>query len=234
VQETRGWSEERGVTLSQRSKEFAHDYRYFPEPDLPPVFVSREWVEALRARLPELPDAKRERYEREFGLSRYDAGQLAATAAVSAFFERAMALYPQPKVVANWVQGELFRLLKEADVEIDETRVTPEHLVEVLQLLDAGKLNGALAKQVFDEVFATGERPAAIMATRGLEQVSDSGELERIIGEVLAANPQPVADYRAGKETAINFLKGQVMKATKGKANPAVATDLLVAQLKAE
>ena len=232
VQETRGWNEDRGVTVSQRSKEFAHDYRYFPEPDLPPVFVSREWVAELRARLPELPDAKRERYQRDFGLSAYDAGQLVASPAVSAFFERAVALYPQPKLVANWVEGELFRLLKEADVEIDETRVTPEHLAELLGLLEKGTLSGALAKQVFEEVFATGERPAAIVQERGLAQISDTSELERIVGDVLAGHPQPVADYRAGKETALNFLKGQVMKATRGKANPAVVTDLLTARLR--
>jgi len=232
VQETRGWSEERGVTLSQRSKEFAHDYRYFPEPDLPPVFVTREWVEGLRARLPELPDAKRERYQRDYGLSAYDAGQLVASPAVSAFFERVLALHPQPKVVANWVQGELFRLLKDADVEIDETRVTPEHLAELLSLLEQGVVSGALAKQVFEEVFATGERPEAIVQARGLAQISDSGELEQIVGEVLASHPQPAADYRAGKEAALNFLKGQVMKATRGKANPNLVTDLLVARLR--
>jgi len=127
------------------------------------VFVTREWVEGLRARLPELPDAKRERYQRDYGLSAYDAGQLVASPAVSAFFERVLALHPQPKVVANWVQGELFRLLKDADVEIDETRVTPEHLAELLSLLEQGVVSGALAKQVFEEVFATGERPEAIV-----------------------------------------------------------------------
>ncbi len=232
VQETRGWVDDRGVTVSQRSKEHAHDYRYFPEPDLPPVFASREWVTELRARLPELPDARRERYQCEYGLSAYDAAQLSSTPGISRYFERVVALYPQPKVVANWVQGELFRLLP-PEMDPGEARFTPEHFAELLGLLERGVLSQTLAKQVFEEAFASGERPEAIVRERGLAQISDSGELERIVAEVLAANPRPVADYHAGKETALNFLKGQVMKATRGKANPAVVTDLLVAALRA-
>ncbi|HLH23167.1 MAG TPA: Asp-tRNA(Asn)/Glu-tRNA(Gln) amidotransferase subunit GatB [Chloroflexota bacterium] len=231
TQETRGWMDDRGVTVSQRSKEFAHDYRYFPEPDLPPVFVSREWVAELRARLPELPDARRERYQREYGLNAYDAAQLSGSPAVARYFERAVALYPNAKVVANWVQGELFRLLP-AEADPAATPLTPEHLAELLGLVERGVLSQALAKQVLEEAFESGARPEAIVQERGLAQISDTSELERIVAEVLAANPQPVADYRAGKETAANFLKGQVMKATRGKANPAVVTDLLTAQLR--
>ncbi len=231
VQETRGWVDDRGVTVSQRSKEYAHDYRYFPEPDLPPVFVSREWVAELRARLPELPDARRERYQREYGLSAYDAGVLSGSLGVARYFERVVALYPQPKTVANWIQGELFRLLP-PETDPNDTPLTPEHFAEVLRLLERGVLSQALAKQVFEEAFATGARPEAIVAAKGLAQISDASQLERIVAEVLAANPQPVADYRAGKETALNFLKGQVMKATRGKANPAVVTDLLLAALR--
>jgi aspartyl-tRNA(Asn)/glutamyl-tRNA(Gln) amidotransferase subunit B len=231
VQETRGWVDDRGITVSQRSKEFAHDYRYFPEPDLPPVFVTREWVEELRARLPELPDARRERYQRDFGLSAYDAGQLVASPAVARFFERTVALYPQPKVVSNWVQGELFRLLKEPDADPADTPLTPEHFAELLGLVERGVLSLALAKQVFEETFASGERPEAIVQARGLSQISDSGELERIVAEVLAANPKPVADFRAGKEAALSALIGQVMKATRGKANPGVVTTLLRTRL---
>jgi aspartyl-tRNA(Asn)/glutamyl-tRNA(Gln) amidotransferase subunit B len=230
VQETRGWVDDRGVTVSQRSKEHAHDYRYFPEPDLPPVFASREWVAELRARLPELPDARRERYQQEYGLSAYDAGQLSTSPAVARYFERVVALYPQAKVVANWVQGELFRVLP-PEMDPNDAPLTPEHLAELLTLLERGVLSQALAKQVFEEAWASGERPEAIVQARGLAQISDTGELERIVAEVLAANERPVADYHAGKETALNFLKGQVMKATRGKANPAVVTDLLVAAL---
>ena len=231
VQETRGWVDDRGVTVSQRSKEFAHDYRYFPEPDLPPVFVSREWVAELRGRLPELPDARRERYQHDYGLSAYDAGQLVAAPAMARFFEQTVALYPQPKIVANWVQGELFRLLKEPEADPADSRLTPEHLAELLGLVERGVLSQSLAKQVLEESFASGERPEAIVQARGLSQISDTSELERIVDDVLASNPQAVTDYRGGKETAQKFLVGQVMKATRGKANPAVANELLLARL---
>ena len=231
VQETRGWVEDRGVTVSQRSKEFAHDYRYFPEPDLPPVFIAREWVAELQAGLPELPDARRDRYQRDYGLSAYDAAQLAGSASVAQFFEAVVARYPKPKVVANWVQGELFRLLGERDLA--DTPLTPEHLAELLALVEQGTINHAAGKQVFEEAFASGERPAAIVERLGLQQVSDSGELERVVDEVIEANPKPVADYLAGKETAVGFLMGQVMKATRGKANPGVVTPLLRARLDA-
>ena len=235
VQETRGWVDDRGITVPQRSKEFAHDYRYFPEPDLPPVFISREWVAQLRARLPELPDARRERYQREYGLSAYDAGQLAGSHAIAQFFERTVALYPKPKVVANWVQGELFRLLKDREtLDLSDLRLTPEHLAELLTLVDRGVLSLALARQVFEEAFVTGERPEAIVQARGLAQISDTAELERVVDEVLATNPRPVADYRAGKEAALSFLMGQVMKATRGKANPSVVAELLRARLRTD
>jgi aspartyl-tRNA(Asn)/glutamyl-tRNA(Gln) amidotransferase subunit B len=235
VQETRGWVEDRGITVPQRSKEFAHDYRYFPEPDLPPVFISREWVAQLRARLPELPDARRERYQREYGLSAYDAGQLAGSHAIAQFFERTVALYPKPKVVANWVQGELFRLLKDREtLDLSDLRLTPEHLAELLTLVDRGVLSLALARQVFEEAFATGERPEAIVQARGLAQISNTAELERVVDAVLATNPRPVADYRAGKEAALSFLMGQVMKATRGKANPGVVAELLRARLRTD
>jgi len=232
VQETRGWVDDRGVTVSQRSKEFAHDYRYFPEPDLPPVFVSREWVAELRARLPELPDARRDRYMREYGLNAYDAAQLAGSAAVARFFEAVVARYPKPKVVANWIQGEVFRLLP-PDGTLDATPLRPEHLAEILELVERGTLSQALGKQVLEETFQTGERPAALVERRGLTQISDTAELERVVADVLANNPKPVADYLGGKETALSFLMGQVMKATRGKATPSVVTELLRERLQA-
>lgn len=231
AQETRGWDDDRGVTVSQRSKEEAHDYRYFPEPDLPPVFVSREWITELRSRLPELPDARRERYQHEFELSRYDATQLTSSLAVSRFFERATALSAKPKTVANWIQGELFRILRERDVEIENTRLTPEHLAELLTLIDEGTISQGIAKQVFEETASAGASPRAIIAERGLVQISDTGELERVVAEAIAANPQAVADYRQGKKQAMGFLTGQIMKSTRGKANPAVVNELLQRQL---
>lgn len=227
VQETRGWDEDRGATVAQRSKEEAHDYRYFPEPDLPPVFISRQWVAQLRSRLPELPDARRDRYVREFQLGHYDAAQLTASLGISAFFERAAALYSKPKVVANWIQGELFRILREQDTEIEGTRATPKHLVELLDLLDQGAINQTTAKQIFEEVVLGGVSPRALVMERELIQISDTRELERAIAEAIAANPQAVADYRAGKIQAMGFLTGQVMKATRGKANPALVNEIL-------
>lgn len=231
VQETRGFDEDRGITVSQRSKEEAHDYRYFPEPDLPPVFISTEWVDELRTRLPELPDAKRDRYAREYGLSPYDAVQLTSSVATSTFFERSVALYPKPKVVANWVQGELFRILNDAGIELEESHATPESLVEVLGLVDDGTITQAVAKQVFEEAVKAGAAPKTIVAERGLTQISDTGELEQAVADAIAANPQAVADYRAGKQAAIGFLTGQVMKATRGKASPGAVNEILRKQL---
>jgi aspartyl-tRNA(Asn)/glutamyl-tRNA(Gln) amidotransferase subunit B len=230
-QETRGWDEDRGVTVAQRSKEEAHDYRYFPEPDLPPIFVTTEWIEATRKRLPELPDARRDRYARDFELSRYDAAQLTGSLPVSNFFEAAVATYSKPKVIANWIQGELFRILRERDAELDDLPLRPEHLLEVLQLVDDGTITQAVAKQVFEEAATTGSAPRQIVADRGLVQISDTSELERVVAEAIAANPQAAADYRSGKVQAKGFLTGQVMKATKGKANPALVSDILQQQL---
>ncbi|MGQ9674050.1 MAG: Asp-tRNA(Asn)/Glu-tRNA(Gln) amidotransferase subunit GatB [Chloroflexota bacterium] len=230
-QETRGWVEEKGVTVSQRSKEFAHDYRYFPEPDLPPLVLSESWVADIRARLPELPDARRQRFVDQLGLSSYDAGVLTVSKAVADYFEAAVALYPNPKVVSNWVTGELFRLLKAEDVDIQESKVRPEDLAEMLKLIDQGTISGRMAKDVFEEMFSSGKSAGQVVAERGLAQISDRAELEARVDQVLADNPQAVADYRAGKRQAAGFLVGQVMKATKGKANPAVVNELLQEKL---
>jgi len=226
-QETRGWVEDRGVTVPQRTKEYAHDYRYFPEPDLPPMVLAREWVEELRARLPELPDARRERFMRQYALSHYDAAQLAAEKSVAELFEGTVARGFAAKTVANWVQGEVFRLLNESGKELEQTPLTVDHLAELLALVERGTISGTAAKAVLEETFQTGERPGAVVERRGLTQISDAEALRATVAEVLAANPQAVSDYRAGKTTAINFLKGQVMKATRGKANQAVAERLL-------
>jgi len=233
-QETMGWDEARNITVLQRSKEYAHDYRYFPEPDLPPLILSREWVEEIRARLPELPDAKLERFVREYGLSRYDAEVLVAERAVADYFEecaKAGAGRVEPKAIANWVTGELFRLMKVQEVEIGQVEITPDKLAALIGLVQDGTISTTAAKDVFAEMFETGRAPDEIVRERGLAQISDEVELSRIVDEVIAANPEPVADYRAGKEQALRFLVGQVMRATRGKANPKAVNELLLEKL---
>jgi aspartyl-tRNA(Asn)/glutamyl-tRNA(Gln) amidotransferase subunit B len=224
TQETRGWQEERGVTVSQRTKEEAHDYRYFPEPDLPPLFVGREWVEELRARLPELPDVRRERYEATFGLSRYDAELLSTEPATATFFEATIAAGADPKKAANWIQNDLARLRAETG---EDGRVEPDQLAELIGLVDSGTIGGSAAKQVLEASFRTGRTPRTLVDELGLAQVSDAGALEAAVHAAIQSQPSAAADYRAGKVTAINFLKGQVMKTTRGKANPAVVEELL-------
>jgi aspartyl-tRNA(Asn)/glutamyl-tRNA(Gln) amidotransferase subunit B len=230
IQETRGWVDERGVTVSQRTKEFAHDYRYFPEPDLPPMYFSREWVGEVERRLPELPEARRNRFIDNLGLTPYDADLLTATRATADFFEAALDGSVSPdraKAVSNWMQGELFRLLNETGTEIESSRLRPEHLTELLDLLEKGTISGKIAKDFFPEMFRTGKKPSDIVSEKGLVQVSDVAEIQRIVEEAVAANPQPVADYLAGKERALVFLVGYVMKTTRGKANPEVVNRLL-------
>jgi aspartyl-tRNA(Asn)/glutamyl-tRNA(Gln) amidotransferase subunit B len=216
--ETRGWDESRQSTYHMRPKEEENDYRYFPEPDLPPLLTSPEWLAEIKARLPELPATRRTRYQTEFGLSAYDAGVLVNDAAATAMFEGVLAVGPRlaPKQVANWVTGEYLRLAKAAG---DGDRVFAPELAVLLKLIEDGIISGTNAKEVFAEHFATGMGVTAIVKARGLEQISDAGALGAAIDEVLAANPGAVADYRAGKAAAVGFLVGQVMKATRGQAN---------------
>ena len=216
--ETRGWDESRQSTYHMRPKEEENDYRYFPEPDLPPLLTSPEWLAEIKARLPELPATRRTRYQTEFGLSAYDAGVLVNDAAATAMFEGVLAVGPRlaPKQVANWVTGEYLRLAKAAG---DGYRVFAPELAVLLKLIEDGIISGTNAKEVFAEHFATGMGVTAIVKARGLEQISDAGALGAAIDEVLAANPGAVADYRAGKAAAVGFLVGQVMKATRGQAN---------------
>jgi len=234
VQETRGWVEEKGATVSQRSKEYAHDYRYFPEPDLPPLVVSREWVEETRARLPELPDARRDRFVSQYGLSGYDADLLTASRALADYFETSVKLMPQgvelnkrAKTVANWLLGEFTRLLNAESMEVGKARVQPQHLVEMLDLVDRGTLSTTMAKVVFEEMFRSGKRPAEIVREKGLVQISGADELEAVLERVLSANAQAVADFKRGREQSLTFLVGQVMRATKGQANPKMVNELL-------
>jgi aspartyl-tRNA(Asn)/glutamyl-tRNA(Gln) amidotransferase subunit B len=238
VQETRGWVEDKGVTVSQRSKEYAHDYRYFPEPDLPPLAISRELVEEIRSRLPELPDARRDRIMSEYSLSRYDANLITASRAQADYFESCLKLFPEgtnakknSKAVANWILGEFARLLNLTGSEIRESRVEPQHLVDLIGLVRNGTLNNNMAKAVFEDMFNSGKRAAEVVEEKGLAQLSDAPELEEIVDRVLAENEQAVADFREGKEQALKFLVGQVMRATKGQANPKIVNELLAKRL---
>ncbi len=235
-QETMGWDEARGTTVPQRSKEEAHDYRYFPEPDLPRLEVSRAWVDEIRARLPELPDEKRERLTRILGLNAYDASVLTAEKAVADFFDRAVAagepLGIEPKAVANWITGELFRLMHDKDTDIEAVRIAPAHIPELIALINQGTISTTIAKQVFDVMFATGHAPQAIVKEKGLAQISDANALASVIDRVLSENDKPVQEYLGGKDATLKYLVGQVMKATRGQANPTLVADLLVKKLR--
>lgn len=232
-QETRGWVETRGATVSQRSKEHAHDYRYFPEPDLPPLIISREWVEEIRAQLPELPDARRMRYKTEYGLSEQDANVMTEDKALGDYFERVMATSQvsdrkaRAKKVASWL-SEVVRLLKDNGLSIQECSLPPAALANLLDLLDKDRITGTQAKEVLEEAFATGEMPEAIVTRKGIKPpISDLGTLERIIEEVVTNNPKVVDDYRGGKMNALQFLVGQVMKRTRGQAKADIVQTLL-------
>ncbi len=222
-----------GETRMMRSKEEAHDYRYFPDPDLLPVKLEEDWIEAIRAALPELPQAKQARYQTDYGLSVYDAATLTASRAMAEYFESALSTRPQldAKLVANWVMGELSAALNREGLDFKASRVSPASLAGLLARLQDGTLSGKLAKEVFAAMWAGEGEADAIIEARGLKQMSDAGELERIIAEVLAANPKSVQEYRAGKEKAFNALVGQVMKATRGKANPQQVNELLKQRL---
>jgi aspartyl-tRNA(Asn)/glutamyl-tRNA(Gln) amidotransferase subunit B len=232
VQETRLFDPATGTTRSMRGKEEAHDYRYFPDPDLVPIVIGNDWIEEVRNSLPELPDAKRKRYQEELGLPEYDAEVLAASREIADYFDACVALYPQAKQVSNWVMGELLRALKEDNREIADCPVTPNLLTEMLKLVESGTISGKIAKTVFDEMYKTGKEPAKIVEEKGLVQVSDTGAIEKIIDEVLASAPDKVADYRGGKEKLFGFFIGQIMKASKGKANPALVNEILLTKLK--
>ena len=230
---TVGWDDRRGITVVQRSKEYAADYRYFPEPDLPPLEVSRQWVEELRSQLPELPDVKRERFMRDHGLSAYDAGLLAADRAIARYFEACVALYPEAKTVANWITGDLFRWMKESGKEIDAVRITPQNLIGLLRLVEKGTVSISSAREVFGIMFDTGQAADKVVQERGLAQIADEFALARVVTQVLVDNPGPVKQYLEGKETVVTFLMGQVMRATRGKADPQVVRRLLQGRLDA-
>jgi aspartyl-tRNA(Asn)/glutamyl-tRNA(Gln) amidotransferase subunit B len=241
AQETRGWVDDSEITVSQRTKEYASDYRYFPEPDLPPLVIQPEWVDSIRESLPELPRQRMARFVSEFGLSEYDAELLTTTKASADYFERAVESgnaegqdeRDLAKSVSNWLLGEMARLLNQTELTIDDVKIAPDQIVELQNLVKAGTLNSNMAKDVFERMFESGGSPAAIAEAEGLVQISDTDAVNAAVAEAIAANPQPVQDYLDGKETAIRFLVGQVMKATRGKANPQIATEMLNDKLEA-
>ena len=231
-QETRRWDDAAGRTFVMRTKEYAHDYRYFPEPDLMPVVVSDAMLAEIRKLLPELPEAKRQRFVKQYGLPEYDAGVLVADVTLAAFYERAAQGARNPKAIANWVMTELLGKLAEAKKTLDDCLIKPEQLAKLVALIDAGQISGKIGKEVFAEMFNTGKSPDAIVTEKGLAQVSDSGAIEGFVDEAIAKNPKSVADFKAGNEAAVNFLKGQVMKFSKGKANPQLVGEILLRKLK--
>ncbi len=245
VQETRGWVEEMGKTVSQRSKEYAHDYRYFPEPDLPPLVLSREWVEEMRSQLPELPEARRDRFVAEYGLPLYDANLLTGSKAMADYEEEfvekfvkmgelgSLSKSEKAKLGSNWLLGEVSRITNTNNIDLADFRekVSPERLVRLTDLMVKGSVSGTTAKPVLEEMFQTGKDPAEIVQERGLSQISDTRAIETEVIAAIDGNRQAVADYGAGKVTALKFLVGQVMKATAGRANPQMVSELLKRRL---
>ncbi len=226
-QETRLWNLDRGETAVMRSKEEAHDYRYFPDPDLVPLKLDKEWIEGFRGSVPELPVARVNRLVQDYGLPEYDAGVLTVSKGIADYFEACVKLFNQPKTISNWVMGELTRELNLSGVDITASPVTPERLVDLLQLVEKGTISLKVAREIFPELFSSGKAPEQIVQEKGLTQVSDEGALDKIIDEVVTKNPAQVAQFKEGKQQVLGFLVGQVMKASGGKANPGKVNELL-------
>jgi len=226
-QETRLWNLDRGETAVMRSKEEAHDYRYFPDPDLVPLKLEREWIESFRASVPELPVARMKRFVGEFGLPEYDAGVLTASKGIADYFETCVKLFNQPKTVSNWVMGELTRELNNSGTNVGASPVTPEQLVGLLEMVEKGTISLKVARDMFPELYRSGKSAEQIVREKGLTQVSDEGALDKIIEEVLTKNPTQVAQFKEGKQQVLGFLVGQAMKASGGKANPGKVNELL-------
>nr|WP_258931335.1 Asp-tRNA(Asn)/Glu-tRNA(Gln) amidotransferase subunit GatB [Desulfoferrobacter suflitae] len=227
IQETRLWDTGRNTTVSMRGKEEAHDYRYFPDPDLVAIVIDEQWIERVRGSLPELPDAKRERFMRDYELPPYDAQVLTSSKALADYFEAAVQRFAQPKLVSNWIMSELLRELKKDEKDIEGCQVTPQQLAELLELIDKDIISGKIAKSVFQEMYTTGRSAAGIIDDQGLKQVKDESAIESVIDEVLAENNKEVELFRGGKEKLFGFFVGQVMKKTKGKANPKLVNEIL-------
>jgi aspartyl-tRNA(Asn)/glutamyl-tRNA(Gln) amidotransferase subunit B len=233
-QETRRWDADSGVTIAMRTKEYAHDYRYFPEPDLPPVVTSRRQIEELQSKLPELPRCRRERFVKEYSIPEYDAAVLTADMAVADYFEQAAKLSSNPKAVSNWIMTEMMRLLSEKQIDIKGVMITPGALAGLVKLVDKKIINSNSAKEVFAVLFEKGGDPDQVVKEKGLVQVSDTGAIEKFIEQAIADNPKSVADYLGGKEVAAKHIVGQVMKLSRGKANPQLVATILEEKLKVE
>jgi aspartyl-tRNA(Asn)/glutamyl-tRNA(Gln) amidotransferase subunit B len=227
LQETRLFNVDTGETVGMRSKEHAHDYRYFPEPDLAPLRIGEDWLARIRESMPELPGARRARFVEAYGLREYDADVLTATRALGDYFEQAARSAGDPRATAHWVMGDLAAALKDAGKDISESPVSAANLGRLVMLIAQGKISGKLAKEIFPKMFAAGDPPEAVIEREGLAQISDEGALARIVDEIIAANPKQVEQYRGGKSSVIQFFVGQVMKATRGQANPAMVDKVL-------
>ena len=233
-QETRRWDDDKGIGYAMRSKEDAHDYRYFPEPDLAPIILSDEYVDAIKAEIPEMQYARKERYISECALPEYDADQITSSKYMADFFEKSEAKCKNAKLVSNWLMGDISRKINESEEmnDIRDVKFTAEDLGDLITLIDKGTISSAIAKKVFEDMFETGKKPEDIVKEKGLVQITDEGAIKEIVVKVISENPQSVADYKAGKDKAIGFIVGQVMKASKGKANPGIVNKLIVEELK--
>lgn len=238
LQETRLWNPDREVTRSMRAKELAHDYRYFPDPDLLPLVIDQQWIDQIKSSLPEPPNARQRRFVSQYDLPPYDADLLTHRKDIADYFEAALKIHCNPKAISNWVMGDLFRLLKErkldGDLYINLWPLAPENLAGMVQLIDQGKISGKIAKAIFDEMLDSGRSAQTIVAEKGLEQVSDAASIETAIDGVLAAHPEQVAEYRSGNEKVLGFLVGRIMKATQGKVNPQKTNEILRQKLTGE
>jgi len=232
IQETRLWDPNQGITISMRGKEEAHDYRYFPDPDLVPLRIDEKWIEEIRKTLPELPDEKKSRFIKIYGIPEYDAEILTSTKAMANYFEECVSLFPEAKIVSNWMMGDFLRMLKRDEREIDQCPVTPKHLAGMLKMIKNGTISGKIAKDVFEEMYRTGDMPEKIVKEKGWVQILDIDEIESVIHMVLEENPRQVDEYKKGKEKIFGFLVGEVMKKTKGKANPQLVNEILKKKLK--
>jgi aspartyl-tRNA(Asn)/glutamyl-tRNA(Gln) amidotransferase subunit B len=227
IQETRLWDDAQGASISMRSKEEAHDYRYFPDPDLVPILVDDAWVERIRKELPELPLAKRERFLKDYQIPAYDAGVLTADKALAQYYEDVVKLCDKPKQASNWVMGDVLRFLNEDKLDIRQCPITANDLADMIKLIEAGTISGKMAKDIIPDMYKTGKSPQKIIEEKGLVQITDEGELAKTITAIILANPNQLKDYRGGKEKLFGFFVGQVMKATQGKANPQLVNDML-------
>ncbi|MCD6574307.1 Asp-tRNA(Asn)/Glu-tRNA(Gln) amidotransferase subunit GatB [Candidatus Aerophobetes bacterium] len=230
IQETRVWDPKKKKTFSMRGKEEAHDYRYFPEPDLPPLFIDKSWVERLKAIIPELPQERFNRFIHQYGLPEYDAGVLTESKDIADYFEECVKFFPKPKMVSNWVMGDFMRLVKKEDMT--KIKISPASTADLLSEVEKGTLSTTMAKEVMEEMFKTGKGASQIIEERGLKQISDEESLDKVADEVVKENPKAVKDWQKGKSQAIKFLVGQLMRKTKGKANPQLANKLIEKKLK--